>query len=79
MQYVADSWHSAIGSCAIMAITAFFDSDEHVATFSTDSERQDWATFYLEHNHLLYRQDHDDDPRVSCSSLFYPPSTHDCV
>ena len=53
-QRVADSWHSLMGSSAIMILIAFFKAD--LEPYPTNKERQEWAAWYLHHNPLVCNQ-----------------------
>jgi hypothetical protein len=64
MQRVSDSWRSTMGSTAITVVLAFCN-----AKFKdSDEDRQEFATFYLEHLRFLYQKSDDDD--ISVSFLF---------
>lgn len=53
MQRVSDSWRSPIGSMAIMVLITFFNSDMEL---STNEDRQEWATWYLDKFHFAYKE-----------------------
>lgn len=62
MQHVVDSWYSPIGSTAIMIVIAFLNS--HSDLLSTDEERQERVTWYLQDLCFTYKDSDSDDKNV---------------
>ena len=62
MQHVTDSWCSLIWSTAIMIVIAFLDL--HSDLLSTDEERQEWVTWYLQDLRFTYKDSDGDDKNV---------------
>ena len=62
MQRIADSWCSPIGSTGISVLIAFFQA--HLDLYPTDSDRQDWAAWYLGKFRFVYKQADGDDKSV---------------
>ena len=62
MECVEDLWHSPIRSTAIMVLITFLNS--HMDLLSTDEERQEWATWYLQDLHFTYKESDGDDENV---------------
>ena len=62
MQCIMDLWCSPIRSTAIMIVITFLNS--HLDVFSTDKERQEWVTWYLQDLHFAYKDSDSDDKNV---------------
>ena len=67
MQRIADSWHSPIGSTRISVLIVF--SQAHSDLYPTDSDRQDWAGWYLDKFYFVYKQADVDDKIVCVISM----------
>ena len=63
MQHVADTWCGPIGLSALMAVVLFFRLHEDLC--ATDAERQEFARWYLQHNHFTWKHSDGDIPDVS--------------
>ena len=63
MQCVANTWHGPIGSSALMAVILFFRLHEDL--YATDAERQEFARWYLQHNHFAWKYSDRDIPDIS--------------
>ena len=73
MQYVTDSWHSPISSTAIMVLIAFFNTN--LELYTTDSNHQELAKWYLEDFHFTYEHADRNDKSV-CVRHFHTSFTH---
>lgn len=62
MQCIADSWHSPIRSTAISVLIGFLQ--EHLDLYPTDSDRQEFAAWYLDKFCFVYKQANGDDKSV---------------
>ena len=69
MQHVSDSWHSTMGSTAIMVVLTFCNENSDLKY--SDMNHQEFATEYLEHLHFLYRKSDGDYINVSTITSYY--------
>ena len=58
----AVSWHSPIRSTAISVLIGFLQ--EHLDLYPTDSDRQEFAAWYLDKFCFVYKQANGDDKSV---------------
>ncbi|KAH9166464.1 hypothetical protein EDB89DRAFT_1910690 [Lactarius sanguifluus] len=70
IQRLADSWRNVIGSLGISCVQSFCDSQDLLR--DSDSERQIFASFYLEDLRFLY-EDTDDEDKTKWKGLFRSP------
>ena len=68
MQHISNSWHSPIGSTAIIVLIAFFNSN--MEQYATNEIRQGWAAWYLEDFCFAYKDSDGNDKSVH-AILFY--------
>ena len=62
MQHVTDSWHSLIRSSGTSVVIVFFHA--HLELYPTDTDRQEWAAWYLDKFRFVYKQADGDDKSV---------------
>ena len=63
MQHVTNTWHGPMSLSALMAIILFIRLHEDL--YATDTERQEFARWYLQHNHFTWKHSDGDIPDVS--------------
>ena len=62
MQCIADLWCCPIRSTVIIVVITFLNL--HLDLLSTDKERQEWATWYLQDLCFAYKESDGDDKNV---------------
>jgi hypothetical protein len=62
VQRLADSWRNIIGSNGIMVLVTFFDNQPDLR--DSDSDRQEFAKYYLKDLRFLYKNSQHDDKKV---------------
>ena len=67
MQRVSNSWHSTMGSTAIVVVLAFCNEISDLK--DSDTNCQEFATEYLEHLHFLYGKSDGDNVNVSTITI----------
>ncbi|KAI0248045.1 hypothetical protein BJV78DRAFT_850438 [Lactifluus subvellereus] len=70
VQRVSDSWRRTIGSTAIAIVLAFCNSNPDLK--DSDEERQEFATYYLEHLRFVYENSDGDDPKKFTGAFLGP-------
>jgi len=68
VQRCADSWRNGVGSTGITSLLSFFDSQEYL--LDSDEERQEFAKYYLEDLHFLYKDSDREDKKVRKSGCY---------
>ena len=73
MQYVTNLWHSPICSTTIMVLIAFFNANSEL--YTTDSDHQEWAKWYLVYFCFAYEHADGSDKLVHVGQ-FHTSFTH---
>ena len=69
VQHLADLWRNIIGSNGIMVLVTFFNTQPELQ--DSDSGRQEFAKYYIENLHFLYKNSQHVDKKVCDPKHFH--------